>query len=352
MGVTHRAAVVSDSRFRDHVAPPGHPEAPERLTAVEAALAPHRSALQPLAPRPAEDAELRRIHTAALIGEIRRAAEAAPSHLDPDTYVSPRSEEVARLAAGASIDLARAVARGEVAGGFAAIRPPGHHAEPDRAMGFCLFNNAALAAAALRAEEGLERVAIVDWDVHHGNGTQHAFESDPSVLYVSTHQFPFYPGTGAAAEAGRGEGRHTTVNIPMPAGCGDPEYVGVFTRVVAPVLRWYRPELLLVSAGFDAHRADPLGGMELTAEGYRALAGVVRGLADELCHGRLLFLLEGGYSAAGLEDGTAACIEALLGTFRAPHRAAPEAPPGSTLSALIGAVRAVHGAVIPHLGDA
>ena len=352
MGVTRAAAVVSDPRFRDHVAPPGHPEAPERLAAVEAALAPHRSALRRVSPRPAGDEELLRVHEAALIERIRRAAAAAPTHLDPDTYVSPGSEEVARLAAGASIDLCRTVARGEASGGFAAIRPPGHHAERDRAMGFCLFNHAALAARALQAEEGLERVAIVDWDVHHGNGTQHAFESDPSVLYLSTHQYPFYPGTGAAAEAGCGAGRHTTVNVPLPAGCGDAEYVGVFTGVVIPVLRWYRPELLIVSAGFDAHAADPLGGMEVSAGGWRALAAVLRSLAEELCGGRLVFLLEGGYSARGLEEGTAACLEALVAHAPPPLPESPPALPGSTLHRVLEAVGAVHGGAIPGLRGA
>ena len=167
---------------------------------------------------------------------------------------------MARLAAGGSIDLARAVARGDLSAGLAAVRPPGHHAEAHRAMGFCLFNNIAIAAAALRAEEGVERILILDWDVHHGNGTQRSFEEDPNLLYFSTHQYPFYPGTGAFDEAGSGRGEGATVNVPLPAGCNDEEYLGVLQRILVPVTLAFRPEILLVSAGFDAHRDDPLGG--------------------------------------------------------------------------------------------
>jgi len=242
-------ALVDDPRYREHRGPPGHPERPDRLLAVGEAIAGFRDRARSLAPRPASDEEILRIHDRRHLARVAAAADAAPTHLDPDTFVCPLSLEVARLAAGGAIDAARAVARGEASVGLAAIRPPGHHAESDRAMGFCLFNNVALAARALQAEEGLDRVLVLDWDVHHGNGTQHSFESDPSVLYFSTHQFPFYPGSGDVGEAGIGRGEGTTVNAPLPAGAGDAEIVGVLQRLLVPVARHFRPEAILVSAG-------------------------------------------------------------------------------------------------------
>jgi acetoin utilization deacetylase AcuC-like enzyme len=243
------------------------------------------------------------------------------------------------------------VARREVDTGLAAVRPPGHHAEGDRAMGFCLFNNAAIATRAVQREAGIERVLVLDWDVHHGNGTQHTFEGDPSVLYVSTHQYPYYPGTGDFDEAGVGRGLGTTLNVPMPAGCGDAEYVGVMQRVLAPAARWFRPDAILVSCGFDAHREDPLAAMEVSQEGFLALASIVRSLAAELCSGRLVFALEGGYAIIGLAEGTAAVLEAALRP--APYQVAPvELPAGSALRQLVDGVVAVHGARIPGLGCA
>jgi acetoin utilization deacetylase AcuC-like enzyme len=214
MGVTRRVGVVRDPRYREHRAPEGHPERPARLAAVDEAIDRRAGSLSHLAPRHATDEEILRIHERAHLQSIAAAVSQAPAQLDPDTYVSPRSLEIARLAAGGSIELARAVVRGELCAGLAAVRPPGHHAETHRAMGFCLFNNAAIAAAALRAEERVERILILDWDVHHGNGTQQCFEKDPNLLYFSTHQYPFYPGTGRFDEAGSGPRKST-----MSAGC-------------------------------------------------------------------------------------------------------------------------------------
>jgi acetoin utilization deacetylase AcuC-like enzyme len=220
---------------------------------------------------------------------------------------------VALLAAGATADLALRVARGEARRGFALVRPPGHHAESSEAMGFCLFNNVAVAARALTAEAGVQRIAIVDWDVHHGNGTQHLFEAERDVLFVSLHQFPLYPGTGALGEQGSGPGEGSTVNFPLPPGCGDPEYAAVFGGVVLPILEEFRPEVILVSAGFDAHEQDPLAQMRVTSAGFRWLAERLCALADDVCGGRVVLALEGGYDLDALGESVYGVVTALAG---------------------------------------
>jgi acetoin utilization deacetylase AcuC-like enzyme len=342
MGVTRRVAVAQDPRFREHRAPPGHPERAERLEAVARAVAEQAGRLDGWSPRPASDEEILRVHTREHLARVTEAARQAPARLDPDTFVSSASAEVARLAAGTVVELALAIARGTPAGGLVAVRPPGHHAEAARAMGFCLYNHVAIAVRALQAQARLERVLVLDWDVHHGNGTQHTFERDPSVLYLSTHQYPYYPGTGAATEAGLGPGEGTTVNVPLPAGCGDTEYVGALARS-------FRPEFLLVSCGFDAHRDDPLASMEVSGDGFAAMADTVRALADETCGGRLLFVLEGGYALSGLYEGTRAVLDALLAE-RAEVPATPPLEPGSLLGRVLERVGAVHARRYPGLG--
>jgi acetoin utilization deacetylase AcuC-like enzyme len=341
--------VIADPCYAAHEAPAGHPERPERLRAVAAALDGFGSALVHRAPRPATPEELYAVHDRAYVELVRRAAAAGAGQLDPDTYVSRASFDVALLAAGACADLALRVARGNARAGFAAVRPPGHHAEGDRAMGFCLFNNAAIAARAVQREAGVERVLILDWDVHHGNGTQHTFETDPSVLYVSTHQYPLYPGTGSAGEIGTGRGEGATLNVPMPAGCGDAEYVGVFQRIIAPAARAFRPDYWIVSCGFDAHEDDPLAAMRVTRSGYAAMTAIVRALAEDLSGGRMLFVLEGGYSLRGLAEG----VGALLGGLVADAPAPPDAqglPRGSVLEKLVARAALIHGARIPEIG--
>jgi acetoin utilization deacetylase AcuC-like enzyme len=308
-----KTAVVEDKRFLDHRGPAGHPERPERISAVGAAVDARSEALTRFAPRAATPDEILRVHSREHFDQIAQASRRAPAQFGPDTYISARSFEVALLAAGGTAELALRVARGELDSGLAAVRPPGHHAESDRAMGFCLFNNVAVAARALQKEESVDRIMILDWDVHHGNGTQHIFESDPSVLYASTHQFPFYPGTGAVGETGVGRGEGFTFNVPLPAGCGDREYVGVMERLIAPAARSFRPEVILVSCGFDAHRDDPLAAMNVTREGYRDMSAIARALADDLCGGRISFVLEGGYAVSGLEDGTNAVLDVIAG---------------------------------------
>lgn len=324
-----RPLVVRDARFREHAPRHAHPERPERLAAVDHALDAFGERVRALAPRAASDEEILAVHGTSYLEALGRCV-GQSRQLDPDTYCAPRSVEVARLAAGAFADAALRVARGEARRAFAALRPPGHHAEQNAAMGFCLLNNVAIAARALRAEAGVERIAIVDWDVHHGNGTQHAFEAERDVLFASLHQFPFYPGSGALDERGVGAGGGATVNLPLPAGCGDAEYGAVFDGVLVPVLRAFRPEVILVSAGFDAHADDPLGGMALSATAFARFAERLCAIADECAGGRIALVLEGGYDLDALEASVSACVEVLarpepgFGAFPAPTRAALE----------------------------
>jgi acetoin utilization deacetylase AcuC-like enzyme len=350
MTASEATAVVEDPRYRSHRGPTGHPERPERLAAVHTAVAAREEPLEALAPREATPEEILRVHRRAHLESVAESARRAPLHLDPDTYLSPESYRVALLAAGGCIDLARGVARGELRNGLAAVRPPGHHAEAGRAMGFCLFNNVAIAARALQAVEGLERILILDWDVHHGNGTQHSFEDDPSVLYVSTHQFPYYPGTGDAGEIGRGAGEGCTLNIPLPAGCGDAEYLGALQRILPAAARRFRPDMILVSCGFDAHRDDPLAGMCVSGAGFRDMARLVRALADDLCRDRLACILEGGYSASGLEEGTGAVLDVLTAADPPPPPPTVQLAPGGPLDRVLTRVATAHRATHPDLG--
>ena len=293
--------LVASASFARHVTPPGHPERVERAQVLDGVA--NRWALRggrTISPRRATDDELLRVHTPGCVERLAGTAGQSVM-LDPDTFTSPDSFDIALLAAGATVQAAEhAIATREPA--FALVRPPGHHAEADRAMGFCFFNNVAVAAAAM-LDGGLERIAVVDIDVHHGNGTQAIFYEEPRVLYVSTHQFPFYPGTGAADEIGAGDGRGFTVNVPMDAGSTDADYALVHREIVVPILEQFRPELLLVSAGFDAHERDPLASMRMTTDGF---GSIVQDLVDVASHhGSLAMVTEGGYDLSAL----AACLE-------------------------------------------
>jgi acetoin utilization deacetylase AcuC-like enzyme len=314
---------VLDEVFVQHRAPIGHPERPARAEAVRDALvaAGVRERGTQIAPRPATDEELARVHTGAYLDDLTREVPGKSGWLDADTYFSPGTWDAATRAAGGVGDLALRVLAGELARGLAVVRPPGHHATADRAMGFCLINNVAVAAAAARAA-GAARVAIVDWDVHHGNGTQDIFWDDPSVLYASCHQYPYYPGTGAPDEVGGEKARGATVNCGLPAGAGDQEYAAVFDEVFAPALRAFKPDLVLVSAGFDPFEDDPLAGMRVTHAGFGAMAARLRAAADELCGGRIVMALEGGYDLGGLAGGMTRVLEALVGEH-APAVSAP-----------------------------
>jgi len=310
--------LISSERFAEHQTPPGHPEGPERAEVMDAVAAQWRKlGGEVVAPRQATREQLARVHDADYLRRISETAGRAVA-LDQDTYTSPDSYEVALLAAGAAIDAIERVMGGSHKVALALVRPPGHHAERHRAMGFCLFNNVAVAAAHARTL-GAERVAIVDFDVHHGNGTQHQFEDDPSVLYVSLHQWPYYPGTGASAETGVGAGRGFTVNLPLEAGAVDADYRLVFDEVVVPVLRQFKPDVLLVSAGFDAHERDPLANMRLTTASFGAMTSELGRLAEECCQGRMALVTEGGYDLRALAASLDTVVKVLASPISEPQ---------------------------------
>ena len=301
-------------RFLEHDTGPGHPERAKRLSAVLAHLESTGlfAELDRRAPEPAPLEALEAVHSAEYVQQVERACLEQPGLLnDINTFVSPASFEAARLAAGGVMEACDRVMSGEWRSAFVAARPPGHHAEAARAMGFCLFNNVAVAARHLQARHGLERVAILDWDVHHGNGTQHSFEAERGVFYASLHQYPHYPGTGAETERGRGEGEGTTLNRPMAAGTGDAEWLGELEGTVLPALEDFAPEFVLVSAGFDAHRDDPLSGTEVTQDGYRRMSEGVLDLARRCAGGRIVSALEGGYDLDALARSVRAHLEVL-----------------------------------------
>ena len=303
--------LYSDPACREHRPGRQHPERPERLDAVLERLAtPGYATLLRRRPPPADVETLSRVHRA---GYVDATLEAVPAEgrafLDPDTVVSPGSRAAALLAAGACVAAVDAVLAGEADNAFCAVRPPGHHAEADRAMGFCLFNNVAVAALHARAAHGLRRVAVVDFDVHHGNGTQAVFYADPDLFYGSTHQYPYYPGTGARGERGVAG---NIVNEPLAAGSGSAEFRAAMGGSMLPALAAFAPELVLVSAGFDAHAADPLADLRLTEEDFVWVTGELMAIADRHCSGRLVSTLEGGYDLGALADSAGAHVAALM----------------------------------------
>ncbi|MFN7955106.1 MAG: histone deacetylase [bacterium] len=334
-----KVGVVFDELFLAHDPGHGHPERRERVEVLRGIVSGPKAVpgLVTTPSRPAERKDLERVHEADHVDLIEATASRAHVQLDGDTSTSAGSAEAALLAAGAGLLLLDRIADREIDTGFAFVRPPGHHAEWDRAMGFCLYNNVAVLAAYARQVHHKHRVMIVDWDVHHGNGTQHMFEEDPSVLYLSTHRYPFYPGTGAFQECGKGEGRFTTVNVPLPGGVGDVEYLAAFHHVVRPVVQAYRPDLMIVSAGFDPHERDPLGGMGVTAPAFAEMAAVLAHAAGDLDAPTVL-VLEGGYDLHGLDESVRAVLARLQGE-EAP--AAPAAGP-SRIQPILDAVLATH----------
>jgi acetoin utilization deacetylase AcuC-like enzyme len=314
-----RSGVVIDREYLRHWAGEDHPERPERIRV----LLDYTDGLDPsdfslLPPRPATRAELELCHAPDYLALVESTSKRNLYALDGDTITCRDSFAVGTLAAGGFVRLLDAIAAGEVINGFALVRPPGHHALSSRAMGFCLFNTIAIGARYLRSNHGAARILIVDWDVHHGNGTQAAFYDDPSVLFISTHQFPYYPGTGAIDEVGVNAGEGYTLNVPLPAGCADAEYLGVFADVILPAAKRFQPDWLLVSAGFDPHRRDPLGGMGVTEAGFGVMAQMLIEAAAASAGSRIAFLLEGGYDLAGLRASVGAVLAAMRETK--PHR--------------------------------
>lgn len=311
-----KTGLVYHPVYLDHDMGAGHPESPDRLRAIIQQLEKSGTAarLTKIEPRKANDEWITLVHTSNYVAALNQHAPTSGRvPLDPDTSMSPGSLTAAYLAAGGVLAAVDAIMAKQVDHVFCAVRPPGHHAEAGRAMGFCLFNNVAIAARYVQKKHGLSRVLIVDWDVHHGNGTQHSFEDDPSVLFFSTHQYPHYPGTGRATERGKGAGEGFTINVPMEAGGGDDTYRAIFQKSLVPAADDFKPEFVIISAGFDAHKDDPLASMGLTEDGYADLTGIVAGIAKRHAKGRILSSLEGGYNLTALSLSVDRHIQALLG---------------------------------------
>jgi acetoin utilization deacetylase AcuC-like enzyme len=336
-------AYITDPRFAAHTLT-GHSEYAGRLTAIQEALDRHgvTERMVRLAATEATEAQLRAVHTADYLQLLAWTETQKGLMLGPDTYVLPQSFGVARLASGAAIRGVEAVLNGEADNALVCERPPGHHATAQMGMGFCLLGNVAIAARHAQNAHGLKRILIVDYDVHHGNGTQDVFYADPSVLFVSTHQYPWYPGTGAVDEIGTGEGVGATVNIPLQAGVGDDGYALIYEQVVWAVARRFQPELILVSAGFDAHWADPLGQINLSLKGYDYLTRQLILMAEALCDGRIVFVLEGGYNLNSLSHGVLNVAYALLGDSQLVDPLGPAKGKEPAVGPLIAQIKQLH----------
>ncbi|MCI5114303.1 MAG: histone deacetylase [Candidatus Electrothrix sp. AW1] len=308
-----KTGVYRNDLFLEHQPGVGHPESPERLRVIYEALDKENVAEHFLFPSfdPVSQDILRLNHSARLVDQVSATQGQKYASLDADTHISARSYEAACLAAGALVDGVARVDQGELNNAFCLVRPPGHHAEQDRAMGFCLFNNVALAAHWAIQELGMQRILIFDWDLHHGNGTQNSFYDTDKVFYISSHQYPFYPGTGFFVETGDKVGAGYTVNIPLSGGEGDMEYARIVNELVLPVARTYKPELILISCGFDIYDGDPLGGMQVTPAGFAWMTRQMLSVAEEVCNGKLLVTLEGGYNLTAMRDGSLAVLAEL-----------------------------------------
>jgi acetoin utilization deacetylase AcuC-like enzyme len=307
-------ALIQDKRYLDHLTGAMHPERPERLKVIDQMLRESsflKKAIS-LEPREATEEEIALVHDRSLIEEVKATQNRDSTYLDPDTHASRHSWEAAKLAAGGLLVAVDELLFGKIEEAFAFPRPPGHHAERDHAMGFCLFNNVAIAAEYAIRKKGIKKVVILDFDVHHGNGTQHIFEERPDVFYISTHRYPFYPGTGAASEIGKGAGKGYTLNLPMDAESTDADYAHAFREKIVPAIVTYQPELLIVSAGFDAHQLDPLGGMEVTNKGYCMMAEKIEEMRKKCGTVPVLYALEGGYSLKGLSESVKEVVEIML----------------------------------------
>jgi len=311
--------IVKDWQYMEHNMGAFHVESPQRIEAIYQMIEKEISfPYLEIEPCPAKREEILMVHSSSYFQIIKETSGKERVTLDPDTSTSPRSYEVALLAAGGLLKATDLIMAGKIKNGFALVRPPGHHAEASRAMGFCLFNNVAIAAEYLIKKYSLKRILIVDWDLHHGNGTQHSFQNRNDVLYFSTHQYPHYPGTGYWDETGEGAGEGFTVNVPLAAGKTNEDYLFIFQKILAPITTAYKPEFILVSAGFDIYRDDPLGGMQITEEGFGALTYELLSLAHDFCQDKILFTLEGGYNLQGLQQGVKHILLHLGGEAKPP----------------------------------
>jgi len=337
-------AYVYDPIYLEHDFP-SHPENARRLQRILEMLEEEDllGRLTRLNPRPATDAELERVHAPEHVARVRQVARSGGGNLDADTYVAPRSYDAALMAAGGLVRAVEAVLAGEIDNAFALVRPPGHHATPARAMGFCLFNNVAVAARAALEAGGAERVLIVDFDVHHGNGTEAIFDDDPAVFYASTHQYPYYPGTGHWSEMGSGVGEGTVLDVPLPPGVGDAGYARIFSELIWPMAERFGPDVILVSAGYDAHWNDPLAQMNLSLGGYAWLERELADMAARLCAGRIVFTLEGGYQLDVLACGVLNAFYAMLGEDTIIDPFGPSPHPERPVDELIVRLRELHG---------
>lgn len=329
----NKTAVLIDPRYREHDAAANHPEGPERIDALLTMLREYDRDLVMVAPRLATEAELLANHSRELVAGIKATAAEEHHMFDYDTVTCAATYEIARLAAGGVLTVLDAVMEEKARNGFALVRPPGHHAEADRAMGFCFFNNVAIGARYLRNKYGIERVLIMDWDVHHGNGTQRSFYAANDVLFISAHQYPHYPGTGAVDEVGVAGGLGFTVNLPFPAGFGDDEYAAAFAELVEPISRQFAPEFVLISAGFDCHAADPLGDMRVTEGGFARMTQALLAVARQHARGRCVAVLEGGYSLDALTTGVRTVLDEL-GDVREPQPARKDTAAVETIAAI------------------
>jgi acetoin utilization deacetylase AcuC-like enzyme len=313
--MSQKTGIVCHDLYKEHLAGFPHVESPERLQVIYDMLEAEDMAgrFAAVSPRPATHDELAWIHSPSHIQRIAATDGKPHASLDPDTQTTSLSYQAATLAVGGLFSLVDAILEGTMKNGFALVRPPGHHAEKDRAMGFCLFNNVALGARYAMKTYGLNKILIIDWDLHHGNATQNSFYEDPNVLYFSTHQYPHYPGTGSLKEVGRGEGMGFTVNVPLSSGYGDADFFKIFEQTLYPIGKAFNPELIFVSAGFDTYVADPLGGMQVTPKGYAAMTRLIMDLARECASDRLAITLEGGYHLGGLRESSKAVLKELIG---------------------------------------
>jgi acetoin utilization deacetylase AcuC-like enzyme len=313
-----KTGIVRDERYIDHRTGDFHPESHRRLEVIYEMLEDpdmvDRYVDVPV--REATEGELRFIHSKDYINIVAATAGKPHNYLDADTQTSPGSYQAALLAAGGLCNAIKMVNGGELDNAFALVRPPGHHAERDRGMGFCLFNNVAIGAKYAQRELGLERILIADWDLHHGNSTQHCFEDDPSILYFSTHQYPYYPGSGSFYEVGNGKGEGYTVNVPLSTGYGDAEYIAIYQQILHPIALEFKPDLVLCSVGVDIYKDDPLGGMAVTPHGFAGLTHTLMEIARITCGGKLVLTLEGGYNLEGLRDSVKAVLKELRGETR------------------------------------